>query len=212
VAGPERALTVVNRDGPASFEHDTQHTQLGIPVFAHLVAGRPRQESGIQVVTRHPPQGTRPCRAQQIHGRMPVRRLARDPESVTSVKLREAVTVLRYMHLLAMGFFVGGQIFLAAVVVPTLRTEGERDELRRMARRFGVGTLVAVAVLIGTGIPMASHFNQWGNTTLHVKLGAVALVAALVIWHIRHPQLHVLDGAIFLGSLAIVWLGVSLAH
>lgn len=133
-------------------------------------------------------------------------------KSVTSVKLREGVTVIRYLHLLAMAFFVGGQMFLAAVVVPTLRTQAERDELRRIARRFGVGTLVAVAVLIGTGIPMASHFHQWGNTTLHVKLGAVGVVAALVVWHIRHPQHRVLDGVIFLGSLAIVWLGVSLAH
>lgn len=122
------------------------------------------------------------------------------------------MTVVRYVHLLAMGFFVGGQIFLAAVVVPTLRTKPERDELRRMARRYGVGTLVAVAVLVGTGIPMASHFNQWADTTLHVKLGIVGVVAALVVWHIRRPQLRALDGAIFLGSLAIAWLGVSLAH
>jgi hypothetical protein len=26
------------------------------------------------------------------------------------------------------------------------------------------------------------------------------------------PQVHALQGAIFVGSLAIVWLGVSLAH
>jgi hypothetical protein len=28
----------------------------------------------------------------------------------------------------------------------------------------------------------------------------------------RRPQLHALEGGIFIGSLAIVWLGVSLAH
>jgi hypothetical protein len=28
----------------------------------------------------------------------------------------------------------------------------------------------------------------------------------------RRPTLHALEAAIFLGSLAIVWLGLSLAH
>jgi uncharacterized membrane protein len=56
------------------------------------------------------------------------------------------VTFLRYLHLLAMAFFVGGQLFLAAVVVPTLRGDAERARLRTVARRFGAGTLVAMAV------------------------------------------------------------------
>ena len=47
---------------------------------------------------------------------------------------------------------------------------------------------------------------------LHVKLALVALVAGLVGWHMRRPQAHALEGAIFAGSLAIVWLGASLAH
>jgi uncharacterized membrane protein len=122
------------------------------------------------------------------------------------------VTLVRYLHLLAMAFFVGGQLFLAAAVVPALRGEADRDRLRAVARRFGFGTLVAIAVLIGTGIPMASHFHQWENGTLHAKLALVAAVAALVVWHIRRPELHALEAAIFLGSLAIVWLGVALAH
>jgi uncharacterized membrane protein len=122
------------------------------------------------------------------------------------------VTLLRYLHLLAMAFFVGGQLFLAAAVVPALRGEADRDRLRAVARRFGFGTLVAIAVLIGTGIPMASHFHQWDSGTLHAKLALVAAVAALVVWHIRRPHLHALEAGIFVGSLAIVWLGVSLAH
>jgi len=122
------------------------------------------------------------------------------------------VTLLRYLHLLAMAFFVGGQLFLAAAVVPSLRAEADREGVRTIARRFGYGTLAAVAVLIGTGIPLASHFHQWESGTLHIKLALVAVVAGLVIWHMRRPQLHALEGAIFVGSLAIVWLGVSLAH
>jgi putative copper export protein len=122
------------------------------------------------------------------------------------------MTTLRYLHLLAMAFFVGGQLFLVAAVVPVLRGESERDRLRAVARRFGVATLVAIAVLVGTGIPMASHFHQWGNGTLHLKLALVGVVAGLVAWHTRRPQLHALEGGIFVLSLAIVWLGVSLAH
>jgi uncharacterized membrane protein len=122
------------------------------------------------------------------------------------------VTLVRYLHLLAMAFFVGGQLFLVAAVLPSLRDDADSDRLRAIARRFGWGTLAAIAVLIGTGIPLASNFHQWESGTLHVKLALVAVVAGLVVWHMRRPRMHALEGAIFVGSLAIVWLGVSLAH
>ena len=48
--------------------------------------------------------------------------------------------------------------------------------------------------------------------TLHAKLGLVVLAGVLVAVHIRRPTWRVLDGAIFLVSLAIVWLGVDLAE
>lgn len=119
---------------------------------------------------------------------------------------------IRWLHVIAMAFFVGGQLLLAAAVVPVLRREPDNVRLRQIARRFGVGTLIAIGVLIATGAALADEFFQWGNTTLHIKLGLVAVVAGLVVWHMRRPQLHALEGAIFLGSLAIVWLGLSLAH
>jgi uncharacterized membrane protein len=119
---------------------------------------------------------------------------------------------VRYLHLLAMAFFVGGQLFLVAAVIPSLRTEDDRERLREIARRFGWGTLVAITALIATGIPLASHFHQWASGTLHVKLALVAVVTGLVVWHLRRPQLRPLEGGIFVGSLAIAWLGVSLAH
>lgn len=121
-------------------------------------------------------------------------------------------TAVRWLHLVAMAFFVGGQLFLAAVVVPALRGEAARPALRAVARRFGAGTLVAIGVLVASGAAMASHYRLWGDPTLHVKLALVAAVAALVVWHMRRPQLHALEGLIFVGSLAIVWLGVALAH
>lgn len=121
-------------------------------------------------------------------------------------------TAIHWLHLLAMAFFVGGQLFLAAVVVPALRGAQTRPALRTVARRFGAGTLVAIAVLLATGIAMASHYQLWGEGALHVKLTLVAAVGALVGWHMRRPDLHALEGLIFLGSLAIVWLGLTLAH
>lgn len=113
-----------------------------------------------------------------------------------------------------MAFFVGGQLVLAAAVVPAFRgAEGrDREPLRAIARRFGQGTIVAIAVLVVTGAAMASHFGDWSSSTLHIKLALVVLVAILVGVHIRRPTVHALDGAIFLVSLAIVWLGVALAH
>ena len=119
---------------------------------------------------------------------------------------------IRFLHLLAMGFFVGGQLVLAAAVVPSLRGEPARQGLRRVARRFGYGTLVAIAVLIGTGAAMAGHFDLWSSGKLHVKLALVGVTALLVIWHMRSPRNHALEGLIFVASLAIVWLGVSIAH
>jgi len=119
---------------------------------------------------------------------------------------------IRWLHLVAMAFFVGGQLFLAAMVVPVERRSPDRERLRAIARRFGWGTLVAIAVLLATGAAMASHYRLWGDSTLHVKLGLIALVAVLVVWHMRPPAQHVLEGLIFLVSLAVVWLGLVLAH
>lgn len=118
---------------------------------------------------------------------------------------------IRFLHLLAMAFFVGGQLFLAAAVVPALRG-GDREGLRRIARSFGWGTLVAIAVLAATGAAMASHYDVWSSTKLQVKLGLVGVTLVLVVWHMRRPQQHVLEGLVFIVSLAIVWLGVAIAH
>lgn len=119
---------------------------------------------------------------------------------------------VRWLHVLAMAFFVGGQMLLAFVVVPVLRGAPDRAPLRAAARRFGVGTLVAIAVLLVTGSAMASHYELWSDGTLQLKLALVAVVAVLIVWHMRRPTMHALEGAVFLVSLVIVWLGLSLAH
>lgn len=117
-----------------------------------------------------------------------------------------------YLHLLAMAFFVGGQLVFGIAVVPVLRgdPDPERTRMRGVARRFGYGSLAALGVLILTGWAMASHYDLWGSSTLQWKLGLVALVVALTLVHLRRPKLHALQGAILLTSLAIVWLGLEI--
>lgn len=118
---------------------------------------------------------------------------------------------LLYLHLLAMAFFLGGQLLLALAVVPAFRGAEDRTKLQAIARRFGWGTVVAVGVLLATGAAMASHDHLWGDGTLQLKLGLVGLLGVLIGWHMLRPRLYALDGAIFLVSLVVVWLGLTLA-
>jgi len=115
-----------------------------------------------------------------------------------------------YLHLLAMAFFVGGQLLLAAGVVPVERTNPDPERMRAIGRRFGAGSLIALVVLLATGTAMASHYGLWDSGTLQLKLGLVALVIALTLVHLRYPRAHALQAAIFLATLAIVWLGLDL--
>lgn len=118
-----------------------------------------------------------------------------------------------YLHLLAMAFFVGGQLVFGIAVVPILRgdPDPERTQMRAIARRFGYGSLIALGVLVLTGWAMASHFELWDNSTLQWKLALVVLVVTLTLIHLRRPKLHALQGAILLASLAVGWLGLDLA-
>jgi uncharacterized membrane protein len=109
-------------------------------------------------------------------------------------------------------FFVGGQLFLAAVVVPVERRAADPQRLRAIARRFGYGTVFALAVLLATGAAMASHYNRWSEGALQLKLALIVLVAGLLTWHTRRPRLHALEAAVFVVSVVIVWLGITLAH
>ena len=117
-----------------------------------------------------------------------------------------------FIHLIAMAFFVGGQLFIAAAVVPVLKGD-ESGKMQQVARRFGYGTLISVGVSVITGVALANHSatNLWKTPEMSAKLGLVVLVGILIAVHMKKPKLHVLDGMIFLCSLAIVWLGVAVA-
>jgi uncharacterized membrane protein len=117
-----------------------------------------------------------------------------------------------YVHLMAMAFFLGGQLFIALAVVPVERASPDPLRLRLIARRFGFGSLFALGVLLATGAAMASHYRLWGSGTLQLKLGLVAAVMLLTAVHLRYPRARLLQVAILLATLAIVWLGLDLAH
>lgn len=117
-----------------------------------------------------------------------------------------------YLHLLAMAFFVGGQLVFGIAVVPILRGDPDRERMRAIARRFGYGSLAALGVLLATGWAMASHYGLWDSSTLQWKLGLVVLVVVLALLHLRYPKLHALQAAILPASLAIVWLGLELVR
>jgi uncharacterized membrane protein len=121
--------------------------------------------------------------------------------------------IVLWLHLLAMAFFIGGQLVFGFAVVPILRGsgDGEDETLRAVARRFGYGSLIALVLLIVTGVAMASHFELWSSPTLHAKLALVVLVIVLALAHLRWAKAHLLQSAILVASLAIAYLGVVLA-
>jgi uncharacterized membrane protein len=122
------------------------------------------------------------------------------------------VTIVRFLHVLALAFFVGGQLMLVATVVPVLRRQGDPAALRAIARRFGVASLVALAVLAATGAAMADRYDRWGDSVLQIKLMFVALILALVALHVARPGSRWPAVAVFAATLVTLWLGVNLAH
>jgi len=119
-------------------------------------------------------------------------------------------TVMLFLHLVAMAFFLGGQMMLAGTVVPVLRSKPDPTEMRQIARRFGVGSAIAIGVAIITGMLMASHFHLWDYGPFQVKMTLVVLTLASLLAHMKFPKVHALMGLTFLLTLATVWAGVNL--
>lgn len=123
----------------------------------------------------------------------------------------EAWELVRFLHVVALAFFVGGQIMLVVAIVPVLSGQDEAV-MRAVARRFGVASAVAIAVLLATGIALASHFSRWQDETLHAKLAVLVLVGVLTGLHIATPDSRAVSLALVASSLTVVWLGVALSH
>jgi uncharacterized membrane protein len=122
------------------------------------------------------------------------------------------VTVVRFLHLVALAFFVGGQLMLVVAVVPALRGQADRTAIRSVARRFGAGSLVALAVLLATGAALADRYASWSDSLLQIKLMVIVLIGVLIAFHMISPESRVVAIAVLCASLVTVWLGVALAH
>lgn len=129
----------------------------------------------------------------------------------------EGWDLILWLHLLAMALFVGGQLFIGLAVVPVFRAQGgsdgpAHDWMVPIARRFGWASLGALAILLASGIAMASHYSLWDDTAMSVKLGlvgaAIGLTAVHVFW--AKGSNHVLQALILLDSLAIVLVATTL--
>ncbi len=116
-----------------------------------------------------------------------------------------------YTHLLAMAFFLGGQLVVALALVPVERANPDPARLRAVARRVGIGSVLALAVLLATGIALAEHLSMWSSDTLRLKLVLVGILIALILIHLRFPRAHALQGLILVLTLVVVWLGLDLA-
>jgi uncharacterized membrane protein len=119
--------------------------------------------------------------------------------------------LVRYLHVLALALFVGGQIMLVVAIVPVLRGEPEGLMLG-VARRFGVASAIAIVVLLLTGVAMASHYTRWEDETLHAKLALLVLALVLTGLHIASPRSRGVSLSLAATSLLVVWFGVVLTH
>jgi uncharacterized membrane protein len=122
-------------------------------------------------------------------------------------------TLIRLLHVVALVFFVGGQLMLVLVVLPAVRRHGAPEPVTRaLARRFGVAAGVSVVVLVATGAALAGHLSRWDDPVLQAKLALLVLVGVLIGLHIASPESRAVSLAMLAASLAIVALGLALAH
>ena len=121
-------------------------------------------------------------------------------------------TVIRFLHVVALVFFVGGQLVLAVAIVPVLRGRDEDSAMRAIARRFGIASAIALALLIATGAAMAGHFARWQDPKLQAKLGLLVLIGVLLGLHVATPYTRAISLGVLTTSIVIVWLGIRLSH
>ena len=119
-------------------------------------------------------------------------------------------TVVRFLHILGIVFFLGGQLVVAAAVAPVLR--GHEEPMRDIARRFGIGSVVALVVIIASGAGLASEFSRWDDPMLQAKIGLLVLVFVLLGMHVLTPYTRAVSLAVLLTTLVITWFGVNLTH
>lgn len=115
-------------------------------------------------------------------------------------------TLLVWAHLLAASIWVGGSIFIGAVLAPLLKKiyDSPAERIRLMVlvgRRFNVLALPSLAVLIATGIYNAravlgepALFASDYGLYLAVKIALVAALVAVFAVHVRMLGAKTMEG------------------
>lgn len=112
------------------------------------------------------------------------------------------------IHLLAMAFFVGGQLVMAAAIVPVLKGT---DEIKQIARKFGMYSGGALLLSLLSGMYLASELGKWDEPALHAKLGILVVLILLIgFGHMKRANDKLIQGLMLALTLALVVLGVLL--
>lgn len=127
-----------------------------------------------------------------------------------------------YLHLLGAATWLGGLVWVAVSTVVAARTlprEQFRPLVRRLGRAFAVVSVVAWTLIASTGLGFA--FQRGWPALVIVKTVLAALVALGAGLHVitgmrtgsraAIATSRALSGLIFVGTLALFWLGIQLA-
>jgi putative copper export protein len=121
--------------------------------------------------------------------------------------------IVFYLHLLGATVWVGGLIVLGASVSAVRRVTDDRLILSAIARRFAAVSWMALAVLVGTGLLLATDYG-WSGLLL-IKVSLVLASVILAVWHTlgARTQLPAIRGMIQAGILilALIILGLAAA-
>ena len=124
------------------------------------------------------------------------------------------MTIVFYLHLLAATVWVGGLITLAVTISGVRRVTDDRSVIGVIARRFGVLSWTAMAVLVLTGLIQTSSYGWSG--LLMVKAALVLASIILTVWHslgarTQLPAIRgMIQGMILILALVILALAVAL--
>jgi uncharacterized membrane protein len=127
-----------------------------------------------------------------------------------------------FIHLLAMAFWLGGQLllFVAMPALARLDEPARGTAIRGVARKFGTASVVALLVLLATGIWMMVDYDLDPGEipALQHKLELVAVVLVATVVHTiagakrARRVSRVASVVTLLATLGVVWFATGIMH